>query len=71
MRIVKKVMLLIVVFIMAVALKGNTAFAESAIQVIPITSTNPVWTNITVSDAYDVCQRLNKTTSTLGTDKLI
>ena len=67
MRKIKKVMLLIVVFMIAVILKGNTAFAEYVIQVVPNVS---AWTAITASDAYDECQKLNTTSSTLGTTSL-
>ena len=70
MRKIKKVILLIVVYMIVVSMKANTAFAESTIQVIPVTTTNPVWTGITVSDAYDICQKLNKNYSTLGTESL-
>ena len=67
MRKIKKVMLLIVVFMIAVILKGNIAFAEYVIQVVPNVS---AWTAITASDAYDACQKLNTTYSTLGTESL-
>ena len=67
MRKIRKVMLLIVVFMIAVSIKGNTAFAEYVIQVVP--NATP-WTNINVSDAYDACQNLNQNYSTLGTTSL-
>ena len=67
MRKIKKVMLLIVVFMIAVILKGNIAFAEYVIQVVPNAT---AWKNISVSDAYDECQKLNTTSSTLGTTSL-
>ena len=70
MRKIRKVMLLIIVFAIALIMKEKAVYAESTIQVIPITTNNPVWTNITVSDAYDVCQKLNKNYSTLGTTSL-
>ena len=70
MKIIRRVMLLIVVFMIAVSIKGNTAFAEYVIQVVPTSTTNPVWTTISVSDAYDACQNLNKNYSTLGTESL-
>ena len=67
MRKIRKVMLLIIVFAIALIMKENTVYAESTIQVIPDKS---AWTSITVSDAYDVCQKLNKNYSTLGTESL-
>ena len=67
MRKIKKVMLLIVVFMIAVILKGNIAFAEYVIQVVPNAT---AWNNITVSEAYNECQKLNTTSSTLGTTSL-
>ena len=63
MRKVKKVMLLIVVFMIAVSIKGNTAFAKYVIQSIP---NKAAWTSINVSDAYDACQDLNTDASSLG-----
>ena len=67
MKKIKKVMLLIVVFMIAVILKGNIAFAEYVIQVVPNAT---AWNNITVSEAYNECQKLNTTSSTLGTTSL-
>ena len=67
MRKIRKVMLLIIVFAMALITKENTVYAESTIQVI---SGKSAWTGISVSDAYDVCQKLNKNYSTLGTESL-
>ena len=67
MRIIKKTMLLIICFMISLILKGNTVFAKSVIQVVPNVA---AWNNISVSDAYDVCQDLNADYSTLGTDKL-
>ena len=75
MRKLKKIMLLIIIFMLALILKENTVFAESTIQVIPTknddTNSNvSAWTDISVSNAYEICQNLNKSYSTLGTDKL-
>ena len=67
MRKIRKVMVLIIVFVIAVSIKGNTAFAEYVIQIKPGTS---AWTEISVSAAYDECQKLNQTSSTLGTTSL-
>ena len=67
MRKIKKVILLIVVFMIAVSIKSNTAFAEYVIQVVP---GQTAWKEITVSDAYDECQKLNTNSSTLGTTSL-
>ena len=71
MRKIKKVILLIVVFMIAVSIKGNTAFAKYVIQVVPTKnynskSTVSAWTGINISDAYDACQDLNTDTSSLG-----
>ena len=63
MRKIRRVMLLIVVFIIAVSIKGNTAFAKYVIQVVP---DKAAWTSISVSDAYDACQDLNTDASSLG-----
>ena len=63
MRKVKKVMLLIVVFMIAVSIKGNTASAKYVIQSVP---DKAAWTSINVSDAYDACQDLNTDASSLG-----
>ena len=72
---IKRLILLIIVFIIVVLLKGNIVFAESTIQVVPTknddkNSTVSAWTDISVSNAYEICQNLNKNYSTLGTDKL-
>ena len=63
MRKIRRVMLLIVVFMIAVSIKGNTAFAKYVIQVVP---DKAAWTSISVSDAYDACQDLNTDASSLG-----
>ena len=63
MRKIKRVMLLIVVFMIAVSIKGNTASAKYVIQSVP---DKAAWTNINVSDAYDACQDLNTDVSSLG-----
>ena len=47
----------------AVSVKGNTAFAKYVIQVVP---DKAAWTQINVSDAYDACQDLNTDASSLG-----
>ena len=63
MRKIRRVMLLIVVFMIAVSVKENTAFAKYVIQVVP---DKDAWTAINVSDAYDACQDLNTDASSLG-----
>ena len=70
MKIIRRIIMLIVILMIAVTLKGNTAFAEYVIQVVPTSNANPAWKSINVSDAYDACQNLNQTYSTLGTTSL-
>ena len=70
MKVIKKIILLVLVFMVAAMLKGNSVFAEYVIQVIPTTNANPAWKSINVSDAYDACQNLNQSYSTLGTTSL-
>lgn len=66
MKLRNKIILIALIFVSMIAINCTNVFAEYVIKVDGGTA----WTNINVSDAYDACQNLNTTYSTLGTTSL-
>ena len=62
---VLKILILSILFLL-IYYKNSYGF----MQIIPNDSNNPVWKNITVSQSYDECIKLNSSSSTIGTDSL-
>jgi hypothetical protein len=58
-----KLSVITIIFIMAFALDSSNVFAQVVIQ---IKDGEDAWTGITASDAYDECEELNESYSTLG-----
>lgn len=67
MKLRNKIILIALIFVSMIAVNCTDVFAEYVIQVVP---DGTAWKNINVSDAYDACQNLNTTYSTLGTTSL-
>lgn len=67
MKLTNKIILIVLISLSMIFINCNNVCAEYVIQVVP---NETAWTNISVSDAYDACQNLNTTYSTLGTESL-
>jgi hypothetical protein len=63
----KKVSIILAIFIAVIILDIQKV---SASYVIQVKSGQTTWTGISASDAYDKCEELNTSYSTLGTDQL-
>lgn len=59
----------IIAFILIMFCKVNNTYAEEGTLRMQINNGTP-WTNINVSQSYEACENLNKSTSTLGTTLL-
>lgn len=67
MKLRNRIIIIALIFVSVIAINCTSVFAEYVVQVVPNATG---WNYISVSDAYDACQNLNTTYSTLGTTSL-
>ena len=64
---IRRIFIISIVLIMFLGIKN--IYAEGTLR-MQITSDGAAWTNINISESYEMCENLNKSTSTLGTNLL-